>query len=133
MNRDRSQELAPEDGTCQTVYVNETRVAEARAAIPEAEAVQHVAEAFGVLSDPTRLRILVALSTGELCVCDLSKVVDRSMPATSHQLKLLRGADLVKYRMAGKLAYYSLSDAWTNALLQDALRTRIKALKRGDD
>ena len=121
---------AQEEGTCRTVYVDDRRVAEARAAIPGEEAIERVADAFGVLSDPTRLRILIALSTGELCVCDLSKVIGRSMPATSHQLQLLRRAALVKYRMAGKLAYYRLADASTTALLDDALRKSASGAER---
>jgi len=114
-------EFVEEAGTCRTIYIDEERVAEAQAAIPGEEEIAHIADAFGVLSDPTRLRILIALSTGELCVCDLSKVIGRSMPATSHQLQLLRRAALVKYRMAGKLAYYRLADVSTKALLHDAL------------
>lgn len=119
-----SQERPTKEGTCAVVYVDEERIAKARASIPPAAAVEHVADAFGMLSDPTRLRILIALCTGELCVCELARLIERSMAATSHQLKLLRHAGLVTYRMSGKLAYYKFADAWTRALLQDALRQR---------
>lgn len=110
------------EGICQTEYVDLPRVVYARAKLPTPAAVERVADVFSLLSDPTRIRILVALGTGELCVCDLARVVERSMAATSHQLQLLRRAGVVKYRMAGKLAYYSLGDAWTKALLDDVLR-----------
>jgi DNA-binding transcriptional ArsR family regulator len=116
-------ELAAE-GTCATVYVDLQRVKAARAKLPPSAEVERVADVFSVLSDPTRLRILIALGTGELCVCDLSKVIERSMAATSHQLQLLRRAGVVQYRMAGKLAYYSLGDTWTASVVEDVLRGR---------
>jgi ArsR family transcriptional regulator len=102
--------------------VNEGKVARVRAAAPHADSVQQVADLFAALADPTRLRLLDALSRAELCVCDLATVVGRSMPATSQQLKLLRNLGLVRYRMDGKLAYYSLADDWVRSTLADALR-----------
>lgn len=95
-----------------------------RSADPGDEAVEHVAERFSALSDPTRVRILHALCRAELCVCDLSKVVGRSMPATSQQLQLLRRLGLVKFRTQGKLAYYSLADEWVRGALAGALAAR---------
>lgn len=91
------------------------------ATIPSPSEVQRIADLFGVLSDPTRVRMLYALTREELCVCDLARVVGRSMPATSHQLQLLRRMHLVKYRTAGKLAYYSLDDPRVKRLVQDAV------------
>lgn len=114
-------------GDCATVYVDEARVARARAALPDDAVLQRVADFYSALSDPTRLRILVALLGGELCVCDLAKVAERSMGATSHQLQLLRRLTLVKYRMDGKLAYYSLADTRVRSLLADAMDEQGKA------
>jgi ArsR family transcriptional regulator len=115
--RDRSKP----SGACEVVYVDERKVAAVRAAAPADEAIARVAERFSALSDPTRVRILHALGHAELCVCDLSKVVGRSMPATSQQLQLLRRLGLVKFRMDGKLAYYTLADAWVREALETAL------------
>lgn len=95
-----------------------------RAASPSTHDIERVAQRFNALGDPTRIRILHALSRAELCVCDLSKVAGRSMPATSQQLQLLRRLGLVKFRMDGKLAYYSLADEWVRDALQAALATR---------
>lgn len=114
-------------GDCATVYVDEARVALARSTLPGDAVLQRVADFYGALSDPTRLRILVALLGGELCVCDLSQVAERSMGATSHQLQLLRRLALVKYRMDGKLAYYSLADIRVRSLLADAMHEQGKA------
>ena len=109
------------NASCAVQYVDERKVAAVRAASPPAQEIERVAERFSALSDPTRIRLLHALSRAELCVCDLSKVAGRSMPATSQQLQLLRRIGLVKYRTAGKLAYYSLADAWVRDALETAL------------
>ena len=100
--------------------VNDTKVARVRAAAPDAAVLQAAADRFGALADPTRLRILHALSRAELCVCDLASVTGRSMPATSQQLKLLRGLGFVTFRTEGKLAYYRLADDRVLPLLAEA-------------
>lgn len=119
--RERPVGTSADDGECRVVCVNDREVARAQAAAPNAETVQRVADRFAALSDPTRLRILHALSNAELCVCDLATVANRSMPATSQQLKLLRNLGLVKFRADGKLAYYSLADEWVLATIRQAL------------
>ncbi|HHY05773.1 MAG TPA: winged helix-turn-helix transcriptional regulator [Clostridia bacterium] len=77
--------------------------------LSEAE-VRKLAEIFKALGDETRVKLLHALSQEELCVCDLSKVVEMSQSLVSHQLRVLRNLKLVKYRKAGKMVYYSLDD-----------------------
>ncbi|WP_242344959.1 ArsR/SmtB family transcription factor [Anaeromyxobacter terrae] len=108
-------------GECAVVCVDSRKVAAVCAAAPDDAAIGRVAERFSALSDPTRVRILHALCRAELCVCDLSKVARRSMPATSQQLQLLRRLGLVKFRMDGRLAYYSLADPWVREALETAL------------
>lgn len=120
--RQRAVDALP--GECRVVCVNTVKVARARAAAPKADTLQRVADRFAALSDPTRLRILHALSADELCVCDLASVAERSMPATSQQLKLLRGLGFVQFRVEGKLAYYSLADGWVRSMLQEQLPAR---------
>ncbi len=78
-----------------------------------------VAEVFKLLGDPTRVRLLDALSHGERCVCDLAALVSLSESAVSHQLRLLRTARLVRVRRTGRLAFYSLDDHHVIGLLQD--------------
>lgn len=72
--------------------------------------ILNLSETFGALSDPTRVKILHALSKSELCVCDISAVLDMTVSAVSHQLRVLRNMRLVKFRKAGKMVYYSLDD-----------------------
>ena len=97
-----------EADTCGVEFVNEENVAQVLAAMPDEDTLERSAAEFSLLADPTRLRILYALSFHELCVCDLSRVLGRSMPATSQQLQRLRREGVVKCRMQGKLAYYRL-------------------------
>src|SRR6187455_1084797 len=90
-----------------------------RATLLEAKAVEAVAEVFKLLGDPTRVRIVDALSRGERCVCDLASLVNQSESAVSHQLRLLRAARLVRVRRTGRHAYYALDDHHVVGLLHD--------------
>lgn len=79
---------------------------------------QQVTDMFRLLGDTTRFKILQALSKRELCVCDIAVVIQMGQSAVSHQLRLLRGARLVKYRKEGTMAWYSLNDQNVAILLQ---------------
>lgn len=70
----------------------------------------HLAELFKTLGDSTRIRIMDALAKAEFCVCDLAELLKMSQSAISHQLRVLRNSNLVKYRREGKMVYYSLDD-----------------------
>lgn len=99
----------------------------AMAALPAEELVARVADVLGLLSNATRLSILLALHSRrgervpELCVCDLAVVARASKSMTSHQLRLLRTSGLVRQRRAGKLMYYRLADGPLSQLLDDVL------------
>ncbi len=97
------------DGVCAVPCFKEELVAEIKGWLPDDSEVRRVATLHGALADPSRLKILLALSRGELCVCDVSHVIGLSISATSHQLRLLRNLNLVSYRNDGKMAYYSLT------------------------
>lgn len=84
-----------------------------------ARTVEALADVFKLLGDPTRVRLLDALTHGERCVCDLATLVALTESAVSHQLRLLRAARLVRVRRAGRLAYYSLDDHHVIGLLHD--------------
>jgi ArsR family transcriptional regulator len=83
--------------------------------------VEALADTFRVLGDPTRVRILDALSHGELCVSDIATLVGISESAASHQLRLLRGMRLVRPRRAGRLVYYAVDDQHILELLHQAM------------
>ena len=76
----------------------------------DSETVTVLAETFSVLGDPTRVRILDVLGSGELCVCDIASLVAMSESAVSHQLRLLRTMRLVRPRRAGRQVFYSVDD-----------------------
>jgi ArsR family transcriptional regulator, lead/cadmium/zinc/bismuth-responsive transcriptional repressor len=106
---------------CEQHVVDAGRVQEAAAALPSQSVLDELAETFKVLSSPTRLKIIHALSRGELCVCDLAGLLGATESAVSHQLRLLRGMRLVKYRREGKLAFYSLDDQHVQQLFEAGL------------
>ena len=81
------------------------RLAEDENRLPE------LAEFYKLLGNATRLKILLALSADELCVCDVAHVLGLSIAATSHQLKLLRDQGWLKKRDDGKMVYYRLHSA----------------------
>jgi DNA-binding transcriptional ArsR family regulator len=80
--------------------------------------MERLALTFKVLGDPTRLKIFVALSGGEMCVCDLAACLGLSESAVSHQLRRMREQALVKPRREGQVLYYSLDDGHVAELLR---------------
>ena len=107
---------------CEIYYVNEAHVRSARQVLSPEREILSLAETFRTLGDPTRVKILQALSVEELCVCDLAKLLGISESATSHQLRVLRSQKLVRFRKEGKMAFYSLDDAHIDSLMKEALR-----------
>lgn len=105
------------EALCGRDLVHKGKVRAAQEAAPREEELAELAELFKVFADPTRLKILSALSETELCVCDLSALLGSSQSAVSHQLALLRASSLVKNRRAGKTVYYSLADSHVRAIL----------------
>ena len=94
---------------CSCTIVHEDVVADIKNTMPDEEIMQ-VADVFKILSDSTRLRIICSLIRSEMCVCDLAAALNLSQSAVSHQLRALRGADMVKFRREGKTVYYSLDN-----------------------
>src|SRR5688572_15577439 len=110
------------DEVCELVQIDLTRVRKIRAGLVRPDAVQALADTFSALGDPTRVRILDALSHGELCVCDLAAVLRLSQSAVSHQLRLLRGQRLVRPRREGRMVFYALDDQHIMALFKQTLQ-----------
>lgn len=116
---------------CEELCEVETRhledIRSAQNAMPHGDDIMHMVKLFSLLSNETRLKLLLALEPGmrsprrELCVCDLATLADASQSMTSHQLGMLRGAGLVAYRRVGKLAMYRLTDGPAEHLLRDAI------------
>lgn len=118
----RSDVQAAAHDVCDVFHIHPARLAELRAALVGPDAVSDLAETFRVLGDPTRVRILDALSHGELCVCDLATLVGQSESAVSHQLRLLRTLRIVKPRRDGRMVFYALDDRHIITLFRQGLR-----------
>ena len=78
--------------------------------VPQGEVLEGVVCFFSVFADYTRVKILSALAISELCVTDLSRILDINQTTISHQLRFLRGAGIVKCCRQGKIVFYSLVD-----------------------
>ena len=88
--------------------------------MPEEEILYDLAELYKVFGDSTRTNILMALFESEMCVCDIAEVLNLSVSAVSHQLRILRHNKLVKARRCGKEVFYSLSDDHVVKILETA-------------
>ena len=102
---------------CDFLVIHPPAVFAARAALAAIPATPQVAGLFALLADPTRLRLLTALATGELCVCDLAAATGINRTTVSHQLRTLREGRLVRSRRAGRVVYYALDDDHVRDLL----------------
>ena len=106
---------------CGIRVLHRDRIRKARQeASPEKETVR-LAAVYKALGDPTRLRMIMGLRDGEMCVCDLAAFLGLTESAISHQLRLLRELALVKKRRDGQILYYSLDDDHVSDLLQVGL------------
>lgn len=98
--------------------IHEDKVTETKAILPDEETCYDLADFFKVFGDSSRIKLLFALEKGEMCVCDIAASLSMTQSAVSHQLRVLRQNDLVKFRKDGKVAYYSLDDDHVLTVLQ---------------
>jgi DNA-binding transcriptional ArsR family regulator len=103
-------------------YLDAQAVARVKAALVDPAIASRLADTFKVLGDPSRVRIVHALSLEELCTHDLASVLGMSESAVSHQLSLLRLLRLVRFRREGRIVYYSLDDEHIRQLFEDSVR-----------
>jgi DNA-binding transcriptional ArsR family regulator len=89
---------------------DQKRIDTIRKNIPDDTTLLRQTQLFMILSDPTRLKIVMALRNSELCVHEITGIAGPSLSAVSHQLRLLKTMRLVKFRKQGKEVYYTLDD-----------------------
>ncbi|HOJ61844.1 MAG TPA: metalloregulator ArsR/SmtB family transcription factor [bacterium] len=106
---------------CEVVFIDHQKVERVRQALPSLDVFSYLAYTFKALGDPTRVKMLYALSKEELCVCDMAALFGVTRSAISHQLRTLRNLRLVKYRRDGKVVYYSLDDDHVTRFLRDGM------------
>lgn len=96
-------------------------IKKATADMPDLDTLFSLAELFKVFGDTTRIRIMCALFSSELCVCDIAEILGMGQSAISHQLRLLRAAHLVRVRRDGKSSFYSLDDDHVRLIFEQGL------------
>ena len=110
-----------ESPCCEENLVHQDAVERVRDLLPQDEILYDLAELFKIFGDSTRVKILYALLESELCVCDIAKLMEVSQSAVSHQLRVLKGSKLVKFRREGKVVYYSLADEHVIRILSQGM------------
>lgn len=106
---------------CDCDVIHAEVVDKVRKSMPKDEQLYDLADFFKVFGDSTRIKILWALDSDEMCVCDLAVLLNMTKSAISHQLKTLRQEKLVKYRKEGKNVIYSLQDDHVKNILEIGL------------
>lgn len=106
---------------CQETKVHQNVVDQVRDQLPPEENLYDLAELFKMFGDSTRVKILYALLESELCVCDIARLLNVSQSAVSHQLRVLKGGKLVKFRREGKTLFYSLADDHVVGILSQGM------------
>ena len=110
-----------DDLLCGIRVVHLERVEKAKNSSLSERELDRLALTYRVMGDPTRLKIVLALSGGEMCVCDLAAYIGLSESAISHQLRRLKDQALIKNRREGQVLYYSLDDEHVADLLDIGL------------
>lgn len=115
-----------------TATAADPRASRVRRALEDHAAVERLARTFKALGDPSRSKLVFALSHAELCVSELAELLGASLSATSHQLRILRDLEIVRVRREGKSQRYALNEqafgfcsprschAWRHALEHSA-------------
>ena len=117
------------DASCSALIVDAVAVTRVRSRLADDALATRTAELFAAAGDPTRFRILDALSCEELCVCDLAALAGISQSGVSHQLRLLRDRGLVSFTRDGNRAVYRLADEHVRTLLAQGL---VQAAEAGE-
>ena len=107
--------------SCICNVIHEEVVNKVKERMPLEETLYDLAELFKIFGDTTRIKILWALDEAEMCVCDLSALLNMTQSAISHQLRILKQAKLVKNRKVGKIVYYSLDDEHVGQIFNQGL------------
>lgn len=107
--------------SCDCDCVHSEIVEKTRKNFPKDELLGDLSDFFKVIGDGTRIKILWALDSNEMCVCDIANLLNMTKSAVSHQLRGLREANLVKFRKSGKEVFYSLSDNHVREIFEQGL------------
>ena len=104
---------------CHETHIESINAAESR--MPSVETLYELSDFFKLLGDSTRCSILFAIDAGPMCVCDIAELLGMTKSAVSHQLKILRQGELIKYKKVGKNVFYELADDHVRDIIEKAL------------
>ncbi len=107
--------------TTEFMHAHEDVIDKVNETMPDEEILYDLAELFKIFGDSTRIKILYVLFESEMCVFDISQLLNMSMSAISHQLRILKQAQLVKFRREGKTIFYSLADDHVRTILGNGM------------
>ncbi len=107
--------------SCGQIQLHPSLIEAAEEQMPDEEILYDLAELFKVFGDSTRIKILFVLFQSEMCVCDIAELLHMTQSAISHQLRVLKQSQLVKYRREGKTVFYSLADNHVKTILGQGL------------
>ena len=108
---------ATDKNICEYEHVHDEVVEQVSVDMPDEDLLYDAAELFKIFGDSTRIRILSALTKAELCVCDIARLLNLTQSAVSHQLRILKASNLVRFRREGKTVFYSLDDDHVRSVL----------------
>ena len=101
--------------------ITSNQISDIHSYMPKSEDMQQIADFFSLFGDLTRIRILSLLSMGECCVNDISNILNINQTTVSHQLKMLRANNIVKFRRNGKIIFYSIANLQINNLMNSVV------------
>ena len=106
---------------CEEVCIHQDVVNFVTEEMPEEERLYDLAELFKIFGDSTRIKILYVLFESDMCVCDIAAALNMGQSAISHQLRVLKQAQLVKFRRDGKQVIYSLADDHVRTIINNGM------------
>ena len=102
---------------CTFLHAHTDVVAQVKKNLPPEDTLMELSELFHIFGDSTRMKILYVLFEHELCVCDIAGLLNMTVSAISHQLRILKSAKLVRWRKSGKTVFYALADDHVRTIL----------------
>ncbi len=110
-----------DNNAAEFMHAQSSTIEKLNESMPDEEILYDLAELFKIFGDSTRIKILYVLFESEMCVFDISQLLNMSMSAISHQLRILKQAQLVKFRREGKTVFYSLADDHVRTILGNGM------------
>ena len=113
--------MKTKESGCNCNAIHPEIIEKAAKSMPEDESITELSSFFKICGDPTRMKILFALFKTEMCVCDISSLLDMTVSSISHQLRILKQARMVTGRKDGQNVFYSASDDHVKKIINQGM------------